>query len=499
MFLPWCNCLLALERVAEDPPAAYDTTMIQKSRFAPSPTGYLHLGNARTALFAWLAARHDGGHFLLRIEDTDRERSPQQYEDALLEDLRWLGLDWDEGPDCGGDFGPYRQMERLGIYGELYQRLLDAHLAYPCYCTPEMLAAEREAQRAAGRAPRYSGRCRELDAAARAELEALGRQPSLRFRVASTGRLRVDDLIWGEREYSLEDLGDFVIRRSDGSPAFFFANAVDDALMGVDLVLRGEDHLSNTPRQILILQALGMKAPTYGHLPLLLGSDGQPLSKRHGAASLRDLRAEGFLPEAVRNYLARLGHHYGEADGRLLTDEELRREFRLDAIGRAPAHFDLAQLEHWQAQAVQSSTTEQLAQWLAPVLDESLSPAERLAFVELIRPNIRFPAQARDWWQRFVRDPEPDEEALDVLRETPEAFWMVAAATFEAENGDWKGWIAALQEASGRRGRALFQPLRAALTGRLHGPELAGWCRLLGAERCRQRLSQAGRRARVAV
>ncbi|WP_291510352.1 glutamate--tRNA ligase [Acidithiobacillus sp.] len=467
--------------------------MIQKSRFAPSPTGYLHLGNARTALFAWLAARHDGGSFVLRIEDTDRERSPRQYEDALLEDLRWLGLDWDEGPDCGGAHGPYRQMERQAIYGELYQRLLDSGLAYPCYCTPEMLAAEREQQRAAGRAPRYSGRCRDLDASARADMEAQGLRPSLRFRVATTGRLRVADLIWGEREYALADLGDFVIRRSDGSPAFFFANAVDDALMGVDLVLRGEDHLSNTPRQILILQALGLTPPRYGHLPLLLGRDAQPLSKRHGAASLRDLREAGFLPQALRNYLARLGHHYAEEDGRLLDDTELRQRFRLEGIGRAPAHFDLEQLEHWQAQAVQSMTTEQLAAWLAAELAELAEPEDRRAFVELIRPNIHFPAQVRDWLQRLLHDPEPDPEALRVLRETPEEFWAAAAHSFSAQAEDWKAWVAALQEASGRRGRALFQPLRAALTGRLHGPELAGWCALMGSERCRQRLAQAGR------
>jgi len=473
--------------------AAYDTTMIQKSRFAPSPTGYLHLGNARTALFAWLAARHDGGRFVLRIEDTDRERSPRQYEGALLEDLRWLGLDWDEGPDCGGDHGPYRQMERQNIYGELYQRLLDAGLAYPCYCTPEILAAERERQRASGRAPRYSGRCRDLDAAARARLEAQGLRPSLRFRVATTGRLRVADLIWGEREYVLADLGDFVIRRSDGSPAFFFANAVDDALMEVDLVLRGEDHLSNTPRQVLILQALGMRAPRYGHLPLLLGTDAQPLSKRHGAASLRDLRTAGFLPLAVRNYLARLGHHYVENDGELLTDTQLREGFRLEAIGRAPAHFDLQQLEHWQAQAVQTMAAEQLADWLAPVLTELERPEERLAFVEMVRPNIRFPAEVQDWLRRFLYDPAPDADALPVLQETPSEFWMLAAATYASKGGAWKDWIGALQEASGRRGRALFQPLRAALTGRLHGPELAHWCALLGPERCRQRLARAGR------
>ncbi|MGC9129032.1 MAG: glutamate--tRNA ligase, partial [Acidithiobacillus sp.] len=197
--------------------------------------------------------------------------------------------------------------------------------------------------------------------------------------------------------------------------------------------------------------------------------------------------------QALRNYLARLGHHYAEEDGRLLDDAELRQSFRLESIGRAPAHFDLGQLEHWQAQAVQSMTTEQLAAWLAAELAELAEPEDRRDFVELIRPNIHFPAQVRDWLQRLLHDPEPDPEALGVLRETPEEFWAAAAHTFSAQGEDWKAWVAALQEASGRRGRALFQPLRAALTGRLHGPELAGWCALMGADRCRQRLAQAGR------
>ncbi|OYV80990.1 MAG: glutamate--tRNA ligase, partial [Acidithiobacillus ferrivorans] len=319
--------------------AQYYTTMNLKSRFAPSPTGYL-------------------------LEDTDQTRSPEIYERALLEDLRWFGIDWDEGPDRGGDHGPYRQMERLAIYDQYYARLQASGQAYPCYCSADDLAAERAVQRSAGKAPRYGGHCRRLHAEVRTEREAAGIRPTLRFRVPDQGTLPVSDLVWGERQYALADLGDFVIRRSDGSPAFFFANAVDDALMGVNLVLRGEDHLTNTPRQILILQALGLPVPDYGHLPLLLGADGQPLSKRYGAVSLRGLREAGYLAPAVLNYLARLGHHYS-ATG-FLDSSALAQGFALTQISRAPSHFDMVQLQHWQHEAVQSLDDAAVWNWLAP-------------------------------------------------------------------------------------------------------------------------------------
>lgn len=445
--------------------------MIFSSRFAPSPTGYLHLGNARTALFAFLAARQSGGRFVLRLEDTDQARSPEELALALLDDLRWLGLDWDEGPERGGPHGPYAQMERLPIYAEYYQRLLDSGAAYPCFCSSEELQAEREAQRQAGKAPRYSGRCRALPAQQAQARLAAGEAASLRFAVARQGVLRVDDLVWGERSYALADLGDFIIRRSDGSPAFFFANALDDALMAINLVIRGEDHLTNTPRQILILQALGLPVPQYAHLPLLQGSDGQPLSKRNGAASLRDLRTQGFLPAALRNYLGQLGHHYLDSQWR--EDAQLIGEFSLTQIGRAPAHYDPTQLLFWQEQAVQHSDITILLSWLQEDLKDWV-PAEALNnFVAAVRNNIRLPADAVDWAKRcFAPLPLPDDVRAE-LAAIPATFWEAARSSYEEEPQDFRAWSKRLGERSGLKGRALFHPLRLALTGQAQGPELA--------------------------
>lgn len=488
--------------------AQYYTTMNLKSRFAPSPTGYLHLGNARTALFAWLAARAVAGRFVLRLEDTDQSRSPQMYEKALLEDLRWLGLNWDEGPDIGGPVGPYRQMERLDIYHQYYETLLSAGQAYPCYCSAEDLAAERAVQRASGKAPRYGGRCRHLSVEQRRDLEARGIQPVLRYRVPDSGMLIVPDRVWGERSYALADLGDFVIRRSDGSPAFFFANALDDALMGVNLVLRGEDHLSNTPRQILILQALDLPVPEYAHLPLLLGSDGQPLSKRHGAASLRDLQIQGYRPEAARNYLARLGNHYAESD--LLDDQALAAGFSVEKISRAPGHFDDVQLQHWQRLALQALSDAQLWEWLLAanssnienrLLEKMLKAVSDdknlpIQFVAAVRANVLFPEEALDWARRCFADEtfaklEKEDAALVALAETPAEFWPLAAMLLQQSAGDYKIWTKTLQQESGLKGKSLFMPLRAALTGRSHGPELAALLPLIGMERAQQRLRTA--------
>ena len=479
--------------IATRPMAQYYTTMNLKSRFAPSPTGYLHLGNARTALFAWLAARGAGGTFILRLEDTDQQRSPEIYEKALLEDLRWFGIDWDEGPDRGGDHGPYRQMERLAIYDQYYARLQASGQAYPCYCSADDLAAERAVQRSAGKAPRYGGHCRHLHAEVRTEREAAGIRPTLRFRVPDQGTLPVSDLVWGERQYALADLGDFVIRRSDGSPAFFFANAVDDALMGVNLVLRGEDHLTNTPRQILILQALGLPVPDYGHLPLLLGADGQPLSKRYGAVSLRGLREAGYLAPAVLNYLARLGHHYSATS--FLDSSALAQGFALTQISRAPSHFDMVQLQHWQHEAVQSLDDAAVWNWLAPHLQDKVPAGQERHFVAAVRANILLPADALDWAERCFASPTVDAEAAGAITGASPEFWSVAQATLQASGGDYRLWTKALQQASGQRGKALFMPLRAALTGLTHGPELAALLPLIGGARALDRLRAAAQRS----
>ncbi len=357
------------------------TTVSVKTRFAPSPTGYLHLGNVRTALFNALLARRWGGRFLLRIEDTDPERSRPEYVAALLEDLRWLGLDWREGPQIGGPHEPYAQSARGAIYAQYYQQLADSKRAYPCFCTPAELALSRKAQLTVGRPPRYAGVCARLSEAERQARLERDPRPTLRFRVPAGRMVEFTDLVRGPQRFASDDIGDFVIRRADGTPQFFFANAVDDALMEITHVLRGEDHLANTPRQLLVLEALALPAPRYGHLALIVGADGGPLSKRAGDLSVRELRAAGYLSEALLNYLARLGHSY-ERDV-WMEPAELAAGFALEHLGRAPARYDESQLLRWQAEAVQRAIPERLWAWMGPGVHERVPPGHRDEFIAL--------------------------------------------------------------------------------------------------------------------
>ena len=320
------------------------------TRFAPSPTGELHLGNARTALFNELLARHAGGRFLLRIEDTDLQRSTEEHTQALIADLRWLGLRWDAGPDCEDERGPYRQSARAVIYAADFAVLEERGILYPCYCSALELAVSRRTQLAAGKPPRYAGTCRNLDAAGRARREAQGLIPTLRFRVPGAERIDFVDFVHGAQSFLSDDIGDFVVRRADKTAAFFFCNAVDDARMGITHVLRGEDHLANTPRQLLILRALDLSVPRYGHISLLVGPDGAPLSKRHGATSVREYRERGYTARAIINHLFRLGH--ATAEHGFLTLSEMVTAFDTSHLGRAPARFDESQLRVWQKDAV---------------------------------------------------------------------------------------------------------------------------------------------------
>ena len=461
-----------------------------KTRFAPSPTGYLHLGNLRTALFNALLARHCGGTFLLRIEDTDAERSRPEYSAALLEDLRWLGLDWQEGPEVGGPYAPYVQSARAAVYAQYYQQLEARGLAYPCFCSPEELALSRKLQRAAGQPPRYAGTCAHLSAAEQQARRAAGLVPSLRFRVPAGRTITFTDLIRGPQRFASDDIGDFVIRRADGAPQFFFANAVDDALMAVSHVLRGEDHVTNTPRQLLLLDALELPAPAYGHLALIVAAGGGPLSKREGDLSLRELRAIGYRPEALLNYLARLGHSYpGDA---WRDPAALAADFALERLGRAPAHYDAAQLLHWQTEAVQRATPDALSAWLEPALRERVPAALHADFIATVRPNIRFPADAAFWAERlFAAELCPSEDSRVVIAAAGPAFFHAALEAYAAQGAAYQPLIEALKQRTGAKGKALFMPLRAALTGETHGPELARVLTLLPADTVCRRLRAA--------
>jgi nondiscriminating glutamyl-tRNA synthetase len=459
-----------------------------RTRFAPSPTGYLHLGNARTALFNFLLAA-GGGAFVLRSEDTDAERSDDALLAAVCEDLHWLGLEWQEGPDRGGAYGPYRQSERAEIYADYFLRLEAAERAYPCFCTPAELAIARRVQQAAGQPPRYAGTCRGLDAEARADRLARGDTATLRFAVDGAREVDFNDIVHGPRHFAASDLGDFVIRRADGSAAFLFSNALDDALMAITHVLRGEDHLSNTPRQLLVLEALGFPPPRYGHLPLVLGEDGTPLSKRTGSASVRAVRAEGVLSEALCNHLARLGH--AMASGVLMSVAELAAAFDVERLGRAPARHDPAQLGHWQREAVHRATAERLWRWMDNAdLDALVPVAQRIAFVKTVQPNLDVPSDGVAWAQRLYAEPAPySDDARAAIKDAGAEFFAAALAALPGVSS-FKELAAALASATARKGRALYQPLRAALTAATDGPELAQVYLLLG-ERVEVRLQAA--------
>jgi nondiscriminating glutamyl-tRNA synthetase len=462
------------------------------TRFAPSPTGDLHPGNARTALFSFLLARSRGGRFVLRVEDTDRERSREEHVASQLADLEWLGMRWDAGPDRDDGRGPYRQSGRGGIYAGLLERLeRDGH-AYHCYCTPAELDVARRAQLAAGKPPRYPGTCRGLDMAAREARTSAGRKPALRFAIAGPESVRFEDLVRGPQEVEAATIGDFVVRRADGDAVFFFCNAVDDALMGVTHVLRGDDHLSNTPRQILLLRALGLPVPRYGHLPLLLEAGGAPQSKRRGSVTVAELRARGYLPAALGNYLLRLGHH-GAPDA-WLDPAEFPGHFDAARLGRAPAHFDSVQLDHWQREAVLRLDAAALDQWLAPAFPRAWDAERRAAVAGLIRGNVLLPRDAEDWLAVIGGTLPPlGPDAQQAIAEAGPGFFDAALASYAEAGGDLVALAKRLESRTGRKGRALFMPLRFALTGRHDGPELAGLLAAMPQALVRDRLAGASR------
>ena len=459
------------------------------TRFAPSPTGELHLGNARTALVNFLLARQGGGRFVLRIEDTDAQRSQEAHLATVLEDLRWLGLDWDAGPDREDDRGPYRQSQRGALYTRLFEALERQDAVYPCFCTPLELEAARRAQLGSGRPPRYAGTCRALSVEQREARRAQGLPAPLRYRVPAGRRIEFVDQVHGPQSFLSDDIGDFVIRRADGTAAFFFSNAVDDASMGVTHVLRGEDHLANTPRQLLLLEALRLRAPSYGHVSLILGPDGAPLSKRHGATSVRAYRDSGYRPEALRNHLFRLGHSSGEHG--LLDLEAMAHAFDPTHLGRASAHFDAQQLHVWQKEAAHHLPADEARTWLAPALPPGLSESAAGAFVAAILPNVVLPEDAQPW-ARIVFGPPPalEPEGEQIIREAGDRYFAAASQAAAQSGNDLPAIASAVRAATGRKGAELYMPLRLALTGLAHGPELAPLLKAMPAGAAEARLAR---------
>ncbi len=461
-----------------------------KTRFCPSPTGLLHLGNLRTALFSALWATSRKGCFLLRIEDTDQQRSEEQYTIQLEKDLLWLGLDWQEGPGHDKGKGPYYQSMRSAIYDDYYQRLEAMGAAYPCFCSEEELALVRKIQRSSGKPPRYPGTCQNLTQEQIEAKLAQGVKPTLRFRVPLRQETRFIDLVRGEQCFKSEDLGDFIIRRADGTAPFLYCNAIDDALMEVTHVLRGEDHVANTPRQILILETLGLPIPEYGHISLILAPDGTLLSKRHGSRSLVELRGEGYLPLAIINYLARLGHYYGHDE--LLSKDELAAQFKLASLGQSPAKYNPAQILFWQKKAVDHLSTEEMWNWLGIEFFSSLPENQRDPFIEVIRPNILFPGDAYRWAKIIFED---EITVRDLQTVSDPRYFAQALAAFERYGSDARKILEHLKTELNIKGQMLFQPLRLALTGEPHGPELGKLMVLIEPEKIKQRLLGAKHRA----
>ena len=475
-----------------------------KVRFAPSPTGPLHIGGARSALFNWLIARKLGGTVLLRIEDTDRERSSRESEDNILKALEWLGIDWDEGIVKGGAYGPYRQTERLAIYDKIVARLLAQGNAYHCYCSEEDLEAEREVCLARGEVPMYSGKCRNITSDDRVAYESKGVRPVIRFRVPADMVITVKDLVRGEVSFESNGIGDFVIVKSDGIPTYNFAVVADDAAMGITHVIRGEEHLSNTPRQIMLYHALDWELPQFAHVSLILGKDRSKMSKRHGSTAVEQYQAKGYLPEAVINFLALLGWSpVGEQE--IFSIKELIQEFSLDRVAKNPAVFDLDKLNHINAHYLKQKTTEELVTLAIPFLREAgyikegeLTNEEyqKLQWViEATREYLSYMAQIVQHIDVFFKDDLDfaSEEAKAVLVEeqVPDVlsvFEEKIAETQELNPENVKMLLKGLTKELGLGGKKVYMPIRVALSGQQHGPEMHYMIPILGHEGIKKRI-----------
>ena len=462
-------------------------------RFAPSPTGSLHVGNARTALFNWLLARGNDGTLILRIEDTDAERSTRASEDSILQDLHWLGLEWDEGPDIGGSAGPYRQSERLHLYTSYANELLSGGHAYHCFCTPQKLEEDRRADLAAGQPPKYRGTCRDIPAdEARRRLDA-GERGVIRFRVPEHIEVSFPDLVRGDVTFNTDVIGDPVIVRSDGRPQYNFAVVIDDALMEVTHVIRGEDHISNTPRQILLYRALGFGPPRFAHLSLVLGPDHTPLSKRHGATSVAEFRARGFLPEALTNYLALIGwspRSGGEEpqDAELMPLDEMARRFALEDVGHSAGVFDPEKLawmnRHYMKIAAPARIAAESARFFQARGFLRRRTDAGLVYLESLLPMAvgsvdrleEIPDRLAFLFQYDAAGALGMPAVAEVLQE-PGAREVIAALA-DAVDGPlldreaFRAMATRVKEKTGQKGKALFHPIRVALTGEGGGPEL---------------------------
>ena len=468
-------------------------------RFAPSPTGYLHIGNVRTALFNYLFAKKHNGSFILRIEDTDFDRVKKEYEDSILENLKWLGLNWNEGPDCGGSYAPYRQSERINTYKEYADKLLNEGRAYKCFCSGEELERKRRESLSKRLPPRYDGKCSRLSREEIASYEQKGIKPSTRFKVKD-GMIEFEDIIRGKISFKGSDIGDFVILRSDGIASYNFAAAIDDALMEITHVIRGEDHLSNTPRQILLNQAIGFDIPKFAHLSMILGPDKSRLSKRHGAESVTELKEEGYLSEAVINYLSLLG--WSSEDGReIMPLTDIIKNFSLERVSKSPAVFDIKKLKWINSHYIKNKDIAELTELSIPFLvkagvrTEAVNREWLYKVVDAIRGNIetlseidKYAGIFFDELHPYPSTPEKGEwgveamEVLKLLKEMIEKEENITEVIADKIIADIKG-------KTNLKGKKLMMPIRIALTGKTEGPELKKIMSVLGKERIIKRVN----------
>ncbi|WAH38920.1 glutamate--tRNA ligase [Alicyclobacillus dauci] len=479
-------------------------------RFAPSPTGALHIGGARTAYFNWLYARQHKGVFVLRIDDTDRARSTEESYHQILDSFRWLGLDWDEGPDVGGPFGPYRQSERMSIYEGQLERLLSENKVYPCFCTPEELQAEREAAQREGRAPRYSGKCRHLTEDEVAERKRSGASYVYRLRVESTGETVVRDVIRGDVVFQNMEIDDFIIWKADGTPTYHFASCVDDALMEITHIIRAEEHLSNTPRHVVLFEALGFDIPLFAHVPMILAPDRSKLSKRHGATSVSEYREQGILPQALVNYLLLLGFSPGDGN-EVVTPEQAIELFRLESVAKHAAVYDVKKLEWLNAQYFRAQSPDVVLHELWPEMEarglvsNTETSRERIAWIRTIIEFVLTRSRNQkdllegigyyfepvtSYDAKGVKKQFGDAEVPGRLRAVADRLMRVAPFTTSNVEDAFRGLIEELHVKGGQ----LIHPTRLALSGLTVGPGLFDIMALLGLEECVSRLRLAADR-----
>jgi nondiscriminating glutamyl-tRNA synthetase len=475
-----------------------------RTRYAPSPTGHLHIGGARTALFSYLQAKKNGGDFIVRIEDTDTERNVPGADEKQMAMLKWLGIEWDESVDVGGPYGPYRCMERIDIYNRYIDQLLEEGKAYLSYATQEEIEKEREEQLARGETPKYSGWDRDLTPEERARFEAEGRVPSVRFRVPEGKTIVFDDAIRGTVKFESDGIGDFVIRRPDGRPTYNFAVVIDDALMKMTHIIRGEEHLSNTPKQILIYEALGFEVPQFAHIPLILNAEGKKMSKRDESIIqfIDQYKELGYLPEAIINFIALLGWS-PEGEEEIFSIDELIQLFSLDRVSKAPAIFDTGKLKWMNGQYIKQAPLERIVELAIPYLEKAgrlttpLAPEQKewvTRLVALYQEQLEYVEQIVELTDLFFQDEVTySDSAKEVLREEQvptvlRAFLQKVREADDFEPETIKTMFKQIQKETGYKGKRLFMPIRVAVTGQDHGPDLRETLALIGKETVLKRL-----------